>query len=393
MTILFIGYWSSADGLSEATIRPHLQVLGKMDFVQSILYVSIERGRATELCSWNLPKVQHIPFFSPAKQFFLDKLFDFTELPNRLVRLCKSRGVNRIICRSSPAGAIGYLVWKKTKIPYFVESFEPHAGYMLATNVWKKWDIRYLIQKYFERKIKLTANGLMPVSENYKDHLLASDVLKCPVEVMPCAVDLDKFNIDSSVREGMRKTLGFDAHSVVGVYVGKFGDIYFEEEAFRFFRNLRQALPKFKLIILTSDDRDSLIGKLNGFGFSSADLFVDKVRHQEVPRYLNASDLAFCFHIPHAYSIAYSPIKNGEYWACGLPIFLSEGIGDDSAIVKETGLGLVVRNFGDLDATTIVQLRDLLLRKAGNEIRQLAIKHRNPNISKKVYDAFLRVMT
>lgn len=57
-----------------------------------------------------------------------------------------------------------------------------------------------------------------------------------------------------------------------------------------------------------------------------------------MPDYLSAADFASGLHRSKPYV---SPIKIGEYWASGLPVFLTHGVGDDSEIVATEGDGAV----------------------------------------------------
>ena len=88
-------------------------------------------------------------------------------------------------------------------------------------------------------------------------------------------------------------------------------------------------------------------------------------------------------------SYACSPIKNGEYWACGLPVITPSDIGDDSEILKESGLGIVVE---DIDNPTkyFRQLEELINTNNKDEIRKLAEKYRNPDIVNKTYEKLIR---
>jgi hypothetical protein len=77
----------------------------------------------------------------------LGKILDFIKIPNKLKQYCTDYQIDKIIARGSPAGALAYLTWKKIKVPFIVESFEPHADYMLESGVWRKRDLRYVYQK------------------------------------------------------------------------------------------------------------------------------------------------------------------------------------------------------------------------------------------------------
>lgn len=392
MNLLYIGYWSILDGLSEATIKPHLKALSSLDTVSSITYVSIEREQPTVNFEWNISKVHHLPHYSPQKNFLLDKLVDFTILPKKLRKICTERVIDKIICRSSPAGALGYLIWKKTKIPYYVESFEPHAYYMLESGVWKIWYIRFWLQKYFEDKLKSTSSGLMPVSEAYKKHLLRTDNVNCPVEVAPCTVNREDFSFDETQRKEIRKKLDIPASAIVGIYVGKFGGIYYDKEAFMAFKTLQEANKKFFLIILTPHEKDYIKKRLIKISYSLEHCWYDKVPHNHVPSYLSAADFAFSLHKTTTRSIALSPIKNGEYWANGLPIVIGKQIGDDSYLIDKFKNGLLVNYKKGLEKNIFENIKQMIKRNGQNRFENkstfLAQSYRNENISK-IYESFL----
>ena len=156
MNILYIGYWAFHDGLTSSTILPHLRLLAEFAEVKKVIFTSIERDKSMTHFRMHINKVEHVPLYSTSSTLtLLNKFYDFSVFPKKLAKVCKENKIDIIICRCSPAGALGYLVWKKTQIPFIVESFEPHADYMLELGVWKKWDPRFLLERYWEKKQKL----------------------------------------------------------------------------------------------------------------------------------------------------------------------------------------------------------------------------------------------
>ena len=142
------------------------------------------------------------------------------------------------------------------------------------------------------------------------------------------------------------------------------------------------------MIILTGQPKSWINNHLKSAGFSKEEIFVDSVAHKEVFKYLNAADFAFSLIKKHKYSYACSPVKNGEYWACGLPVLIPEGIGDDSQILKETGLGVVIEDM-DHPEKYFKQLEELINANKRHEIRQLAVKYRNPETTRKAYEVLI----
>ena len=146
---------------------------------------------------------------------------------------------------------IGYLLYLRTKISYAVESFEPHADYMEEIGIWKKSGVSYTLQKYLEEKQKKTACHLIPVSYQYKKRLIQEGINENIISVMPCVVNSQKFQFSEEGRSKIRKQLGVNKESTVGIYVGKFGGIYLEDEAFDLFRLSFKKIPSFFLVLLS----------------------------------------------------------------------------------------------------------------------------------------------
>ena len=388
MNILFIGYWAFHEGLTSSTILPHLKILSEFKEVNKVIFTSIERDlRITEF-DLNIPKVTHIPLYSSdSTNVFLNKWHDFTVFPKKLIQYCKDYNIDKIICRGAPAGALGYMVWKQTKTPFLVESFEPHAHYMLESGVWKKWDPRYILELYWEKKQKKHAQHLIPVAHNYKKRLVQEGVKEVKIEVTPCTVDLNYFTISDDNRKTIQEQLHISNDSITGIYVGKFGGLYLDVEAFQYFKTCFDYWgDRFRLIILSPQSEVDIRNycKLSGVDFSQ--IILKKVAHHEVPNYLNTADFAFTFYKEGDSKKYLSPIKIGEYWACGLPVLISKNIGDDSEIIQKEKGGIVIEKDFSIHLT---ELESLIKEHPKTHFRALAEKYRNPEIDRMVYQKLL----
>lgn len=393
MKILYLGYWSVLDGLSESTIKPALRVLSTFPQVESVIYVSIERFEKNVNCSWSIPGITHLPFYSAPKMFLLDKVHDYYRLPRKLVQISRKNRIDLIICRGAPAGSIGYLIWRKARMPYIVESFEPHADYMLEGGVWNRRGIKYQLQKYLEEKQKKTAAAILTVSNNYRDHLLKNENLKTTVEVVPCTVDLSIFKFNTTLREKVRGEYQISNDTTVGIYTGKFGDIYYEDETFQLFAWCAENFRNFFLFILTPDSEEYISGKLEAVNLPDNKCWFGRVQHLEVPHFLSAADFAFCPVKPSGSRRFCSPVKNGEYWANGLPVLITEDIGDDSEIVKNRGCGIVLDMEKPQDQGLIGEIEKLVectnTNRNDNSCVQIAKEFRDGNLIEKAYKKVL----
>lgn len=390
MRILFLSYWGVQEGLTSATVIPHLDILSGNDRVEKIIFCSIERNSSLSPVSIG-KKVLHVPLLSqPRGSVFITKFNDFYTFPRQLKALCLEHRIDLIVCRSSLAGALGYLVKRKTSIPYIVESFEPHADYMIDSHVWKSYDPRSILQNFFEQRIKATAKFILPVSQNYLTKLLEEGIEAAKMYLLPCCIQLDRYAFDSERRDKIRSQLGVE-NGTVGIYVGKFGGIYYEKEAFQLYAAaFRFFGADFFLILLTGDPVDKIKRYISTFGLPEERIFIKFAAPSEVPAYLCAADFAFSTIKPAPSRPFCSPIKDGEYWANGLPILLEPGIGDDSDIIQTEGGGIILDMQQPEKAFREWKERYSDRQKSATSIQKIAQKHRGLDRVKKVYDDILK---
>lgn len=383
--ILYLGYWSVNDALTTATILPHLRVLASFEKIQKIIYCSIERDSLGEMSVPDITKVEHVALSSKGFPLnMINKILDFIIFPDQLAEIAQLNNINALICRGAPAGSLGYLVYRKTGIPFSVESFEPHADYMNYSGVWKKFDLRFIFEKHWEKKQKKYSKFIMPVSNNYKLKLIKENVSEKKIKVLPCCVDIRKFRFSLKDRVKIRESLSVTNETIVGIYVGKFGGIYYEQEALKCFESAFKFFGmRFHLLVLTPihDEEIRAMTRMYDIDIDYGRVNILKVSHQDVPKYLSASDFAFSFHRSSPISTAFSPIKNGEYWANGLPIVIPDNIGDDSDIVKTEGYGGVILSLDNMK-DTFQQLEKVLGVKRESTLAQ---KYRSLDIVEEIY--------
>ena len=400
MKLLFFSYWGAHEGLTASTVLPHLQILSEIPGIEEIHFVSVER-EGKKITPLLVPdRVSHYPIYSKNYPIgLLNKFSDTLLLRRRLLERIKTKGIDTLICRSSPAGGIGYYLHKKTDVPFYVESYEPHADYMYEAGAWQTWNPKYLIQKMWEQQAATYAEGLMPVTHNFKRHLISKGVPQEKIHVMPCCTPLDAFEYREDERRNIRSELGLSSKHILGIYVGKFGANYYQQEAFALFSKTQNFFGKeFRLLILSPQDQELIREGLHSASFPEGQYWVKKVAHQEVANYLSAADFAYSTVKTTPSRIYCSAIKHGEYWANGLPIMMTSGIGEDSELIEKEGIGSVF-HMEDEDSiqTALQKLSDLLQHASRKELAEkitpMAYRYRNFDIIREVYTQLFQTNT
>jgi len=113
------------------------------------------------------------------------------------------------------------------------------------------------------------------------------------------------------------------------------------------------------------------------------------VFHDEIPAYLSLGDFAINPVKPVPTKKYCTSIKDGEYWAMGLPVIISHDISDDSGIIENENIGVII-NFSEktgmnravLKIEEFFKTQEVLKRK----IMQIAAKYRSYGIAKAIYE-------
>lgn len=245
-----------------------------------------------------------------------------------------------VIARGVPAGNLALRLKRRHRVRLVIESFEPHARYMRDAGVWSPSGPKFMIQALLEWRQRSGADHLVCLSTAFRDELLGKGVDPARVSVMPCLVDTAAFAFDSVARAKTRELLGIRGDDVVIVHLGKFGGVYYDDEAFFALGEFASRLGEQGFVmVLTPHDPETVRRRASQWGISK--LSVGSVEHDEVPRHLAAADVAITSVRPLASSAACSPVKDAEYWANGLPVLISPGIGDDADLTSQHRLGVV----------------------------------------------------
>jgi hypothetical protein len=185
----------------------------------------------------------------------------------------------------------------------------------------------------------------------------------------------------------LRKSLMLE-NKIVGVYAGKFSGIYLDTQ---FFDWLKVAIAhwgdRFRLLLLTGHTEEEIKSYCIKAGIATDSIIQKFVPHYEVPIYLGLADFAITPVRPVPTKRYCTPIKDGEYWAMGLPVIITKDISDDSDIIERHEIGYVLPELTETQyQLSLKKIDELILDKTLSvKIKGIANQYRSFDIAKEVY--------
>ena len=149
-------------------------------------------------------------------------------------------------------------------------------------------------------------------------------------------------------------------------------------------RILKEILDTKFLIVGDGPKKQELVELAEKTGVSDNFIFTGTVPYEEVPKYINASDV--CVVPKRPLKSGYSPLKLYEYMACGKPVVASRLEGFEILEKQKAGILVEPENPEDLAKAIIKLLEDKKLREEmGGNGREYVVKnHSWENVAKKV---------
>jgi glycosyltransferase involved in cell wall biosynthesis len=201
-------------------------------------------------------------------------------------------------------------------------------------------NIKSRLLAYLELQEGRRVDRLSTVSENLRQYL-SLQTNRHHVTVIPSCVNEHHFYFDPSARSEMRAKLGLSEHDILLCYSGgvsswqRIGDIV------SLLKQVCFAESRCKALFLTNS-QEELFRRVEEVQFPQAQAFVIGCPHHEVHQYLSAADAGLIMRHDTTVNNVASPVKVGEYLACGLPVILTRGIGDYSDMLPRSGVGMLL---------------------------------------------------
>ena len=385
--ILIITYWSFPDALIQTYTLPYLRIMRDvLPAGSEIFLLTLERDGSAVPVSALEPGISRFSF--ALHPFGIQAALGWRKNSRALKRFIREQQIDTLHSWCMPAGGIGWWLSRKTGLPLVVDSYEPHAEAMVETGTWSKGGPAFRILSFLEKKLTHRAQWLIGVVPGMKEYARSRYGYEGNnFFTKPACIDLQQFALSKRKNPVLLQQLGLQ-EKIVGVYAGKFGGLYFREETFLFFKAcFNHWGDRFRALLLTATPRAEIDQLCRQQGIDPAKVISVFVPHAEVPDYMGLADFAFSGVIPVKSRLYCTPIKDGEYWAMGLPVVLPAGISVDSEIVAAHDAGYVLKNQSAEEMRNAVTHLDGLLSQPGlhARIHSLAATYRNFKIAEDIY--------
>ncbi len=386
--ILFITQWQYEDALIQTYTLPYVQIIKKLTGFGCYLICVNKGGTKTVVREENGVTLIVLPF-GTGNQFV-----NWGKNLLALRKLIKTEGITHLHPWCTPAGSIGLILkLLNRKLILTIDSFEPHAEAMVENGTWKKGGLKNKVLSYMEKLEAKKADNLVFAAPGMQEYILHKYGVKIEkFQVKPACVDLNQFSDKAVKDKTLLDELGLNG-KIVGVYAGKFGGIYLEDESFQLIKKCEGYWgERFRFVLLSNVHDDYLKKKTEEFGIRKETIIKLFVAHENIAKYIGLADFAICPVKPVPTKQYCSPIKDGEYWAMGLPVVITRNISVDSQIIADNNAGAVLQSLDDESYITAIKKIDSIIATKSREevykqIRPLAEKYRNYSIAKKVYTA------
>jgi glycosyltransferase involved in cell wall biosynthesis len=394
--VLVLTHWSFKDALVQTYTLPYVNIIRSiLPLDRKIILVTSEQKslalteKETQTINedWLMQNMMLLPL--PYQAMGIKKMIVSVNHLQRLYRLIRKENVLTIHCFCTPAGSIGYLLSNLSGAKLIIDSYEPHAESMVENGTWGKKSFAFRLLFLFEKLQSQRATCFVSTSAGMKAY--AKQKYGLDIQrffVKPACVDLDKFpsgNRDGNLLDELNLR-----HKIVCVYAGKLGGIYLKEEVFDFiFECYRHWGDQFRFLMLTNASKEEVQEELKRVGVPEHVIIQKFAKHEDVPKYLSLGDFAINPVRPIPTKRYCTSIKDGEYWATGLPVVITRNISDDSDIIAHNKIGYVLNSLDSAEyKNAIVRIEQLMndhTDTTRQKIRSVAKKYRSFQIAEKIY--------
>ncbi|MCA9804773.1 MAG: glycosyltransferase family 4 protein, partial [Cyanobacteria bacterium HKST-UBA02] len=280
-------------------------------------------------------------YLIPSKSFFnvsLEQSSVLTEL-NLLKDIVNDKDVHILHCQALYSTRIALLMRDAgvhQKIVYDAHGITPEEEEMGGAHT-----SRIESMEQWEEQAVTSSELVIGVSECMKEHFQKKyTVPRSKFSVIPCGVSELSF-VGQSVQE---PTYNANRAATV-VYMGSLAIWQCNEQMIQLCSQLAERKREYRFLFLLPEKDHEVANKLMvAHRIPTESVTIKEVSHSAIPTTIAHADIGLLLRQCDPVNQVSSPTKFGEYLAAGVPIILTDSIGDFSMMVQESDIGLVLES-------------------------------------------------
>ena len=248
---------------------------------------------------------------------------------------------------------------------------------------------RFLI--WMERRSYAGSDHVLCVSDQLAQVVAGFVGNRKEISVVPCCVEPGFFLLDAAKTAQVRQALDLVDKFVV-LYAGSITSWNLVESMLDLFAVIRMAQPNAHFLFLTAavDEARQAFAQR---GWPDDNYTIMTVSHREIKNYIPLGDLGMLLREDNLVNRVASPVKFGEYVACGLPVCITPWVGDFSDLVAQRQVGLVINPDDEsLNSAVTTHVRDIWDNREQYRRRSLELG-RTCFHRKAYYDIYKRLLS
>lgn len=226
------------------------------------------------------------------------------------------------------------------------------------------------ITSQLELRESRRADRLSTVSGNLRAYL-EQETDRNNIVVIPSCFNDRSVHFDLEARRDIRASLGLTDQNVVLCYSGGTSAWQRIDDILSLLKRVCSADRRCHALLLTTSQKE-VVRRIQGVQFPDGQAIVRGCHHKDVHRFLSAADIGFIMRHDTTVNNVASPVKVGEYLACGLPVILTRGIGDYSEMLPKAGVGTLLDETTDMAAQVLQFIRHANFATLRNRAIQFA---------------------
>ena len=348
--VLYITYDGLTDALGQSQILSYLTKLSKdyeifiLSFEKKLNYQKNFERVAKSVSDSGLHWIKKWYTKSPP---VVSTLFDINAGLKETKQLHKKHHFDIVHCRGYIPALVGLQLKRRFNVKFIFDMRGWWPDEKVESGSWASPYFKPIF-KYFKRKEKeffSLADFSISLTEVGKNEIIRQySIPENKIGVVPTCVNFETFKApDIAKRSAKRKKLGIAESATVLIYSGALGGNYDVKILMGIFRKFNSKYPNPYILILSKDalsmgfSQEMKDADITNFGLYN-------VSYNEVSDYLHVADVGLIFYKPAYSNIGRNPTKLGEYWASGIPVLATQGIGDLKMLQDKYPAGLVLIN-------------------------------------------------